>query len=152
MYERPDLDTPLAALRSAFVTEIAALARKLKNSVRAQTVTRTGHTVLFTGMWGDRVGAIEITAPNGRKVRRADGWKIGETAEVAAFLWDEMEQDRGRAAERERLAGLKSVSITSADAGGQTHSRETVSYHLTPGQLTQVLALAEHLAAANAAG
>ncbi|ELP65728.1 hypothetical protein ACOT81_38680 [Streptomyces sp. WI04-05B] len=150
MYEKPDLDTPLAGLRSAFATEIAALAKKHKNSVRAQTVTRTGHTVLFTGMWGDHVGAIEITAPDGQRIRRADGWKIGKTAKVAVSLWDEMEQDRARAAERERLVGLKCVSITSADVTGQTHGRETGRYHLTTEQLAQVLALAERLAAANA--
>ncbi|KOT47136.1 MULTISPECIES: hypothetical protein [Streptomyces] len=152
MPEKPELDTPLADLRSAFATEIAAFARKHKNSVRAQTVTKTGHTVLLTGMWGDHANAIEITAPDGHRIRRADGWKIGKTAEIAAFLWDEMEQHRARAAERERLAGLKSVSITSADASGQTHGRETSRYHLTPEQLAQVLALAERLAAANAAG
>ncbi|MFC8125467.1 hypothetical protein [Streptomyces sp. NPDC057302] len=151
MYEKPDLDTPLADLRSAFATEIAALARKHKNFVRAQTVTSTGHTVLFTGMWGDHVGAIEITAPDGQGVRRADGWKIGKIAEVAAFLWDAMEQDRARAAERERFVGLKSVSITAVDASCQTHGRETGRYHLTTEQLAQVLALAERLAAANAA-
>ncbi|MFJ9901204.1 hypothetical protein ACIQPR_48695 [Streptomyces sp. NPDC091280] len=145
MSEEPDL-------RSTFATEIAALAGRHKNSVRAQTVTRSGHTVLFTGMWGDHVGAVEITAPDGQRIRRADGWKIGEIAEVAAFLWDAMEQDRARAAERERLVGLKSVSITSADVSGQTHGRETGRYHLTAKQLAQVLALAERLAAANTAG
>ncbi|MDX3020026.1 hypothetical protein [Streptomyces acidiscabies] len=151
MYEKLDPDTPLADPRSAFAAEIAALAWKHKNSVRAQAVTRTGHTVLFTGTWGDRVGAIEITAPDGQRVRRSDGWKIGEIVEVAAFLWDAMEQDRARAAERERLAGLESVSITSVDVSGRT-SRETGRYHLTPEQLAQVLALAEQLADANAPG
>ncbi|MEV0966778.1 hypothetical protein AB0J25_30115 [Streptomyces sp. NPDC049910] len=152
MYENPDLDAPLADLRGAFVTELAALARKHKNAGQAQMVTTTGHSVLFTGMWGDRVGAIDITAPDGFSVRRADGWKTGKTEEVAAFLWDVMEQDRTRAAERERLAGLKSVSITSADAAGHSPGRTTSRYHLTPEQLAQVLALAERLAAANAAG
>ncbi|MFD7661266.1 hypothetical protein [Streptomyces sp. NPDC059788] len=152
VHEKPDLDTPLADPRSAFAIEIAALAKRHKNAVRVQTVTTTGHTVLFTGMWGDRVGTIAITAPDGQSVRRADGWKIGKTAKVAAVLWDDMEQDRARAAERERLAGLKSVKITSADASGQTHNRETSRYHLTPEQLAQVLALTERLAAANAAG
>ncbi|MFF8618971.1 hypothetical protein [Streptomyces sp. NPDC015350] len=154
MYENPDLDTPLADLRSAFATEIAALARRHKNAGQAQTrtVTTTGHTVVFTGMRGDRVGAIDITAPDGCRVRRADGWKIGKTEEVAAFLWGVMEQDRARAAERECLAGLKSVRITSADAAGHTPGRTTSRYHLTPEQLAQVLALAERLAAANAAG
>ncbi|MET9112478.1 hypothetical protein, partial [Streptomyces zhihengii] len=123
MHENPDLDAPLADLRGAFATEIAALARKHKNAGRAQMVTTTGHRVLFTGMWGDRVDAIDITAPDGHRARRADGWKIGKTEEVAAFLWDVMEQDRTRAAERERLAGLKSVSITSADAAGHSPGR-----------------------------
>ncbi|MEU7322511.1 hypothetical protein AB0465_14515 [Streptomyces griseoviridis] len=152
MYEKLDPDTPLADLRRAFAAEIAALARKHKNSVRARTVMRTGHTVLFTGMWGEHVGALEITAPDGQRVRRADGWKIGKTAEVAAFLWDEMEEDRARVAEREPFVGLKSVSITTADVSDQTHGRETGRYHLTTEQLAQVVALAERLAAANAAG
>lgn len=151
MHKNPAPDTPLADLRSAFATEIAALASKHKNAGQAQTVTNTGHTVLFTGMWGDHVGAIDITAPDGHRVRRADGWKIGKTEDVAAFLWDVMEQDRTRAAERERLAGLKPVSITSADAAGHAPGRTTSRYHLTPDQLAQVLALAERLAAANAA-
>ncbi|MEU6293088.1 hypothetical protein [Streptomyces sp. NPDC046988] len=152
MHENPDLDAPLTDLRGAFATEIAALARKHKNAGRARMVTTTGHSVLFTGMWGDRVDAIDITAPDGHRVRRADGWKTGKTEEVAAFLWDVMEQDRTRAAERERLAGLKSVSITSADAAGHSPGRTTSRYHLAPEQLAQVLALAERLAAANAAG
>ncbi|MFD6312036.1 hypothetical protein [Streptomyces nigra] len=54
---------------------------------------------------GESVGAIDITAPDGFEVRRADGWKISKTAEVAAFLWDVMEQDRSRAAERAHLPG-----------------------------------------------
>ncbi|MEU7156046.1 hypothetical protein AB0A98_06325 [Streptomyces chrestomyceticus] len=150
MHEKSD--SPLADVRSTFAAEVARLARKYKNSVRARTVTKTGHTVVFTGMWGNHVDSIEITAPDGHRIRRADGWKIGETAEVAAFLWEEMEQSRARAAERARLASLKSVSITSADATGQTHGRETSRYHLTPEQLAQVLALAERLGAANATG
>ncbi|MEU3872625.1 MULTISPECIES: hypothetical protein [Streptomyces] len=152
MYERPAPDTPIADPRSAFAAEITALARKHKNSVRAHTVTKSGHTVVLTDMWGDSVGAIDITAPDGHRVRRADGWKTAKTTEVAAFLWDEMEQDRAMAAERKRLAGLKSVSITSADATGQTSGLQTSRYHLTPEQLTQVLTLAERLAAVNAAG
>ncbi|MFD7958464.1 hypothetical protein ACFV4X_33930 [Streptomyces ardesiacus] len=152
MYEKPALDTSIADPRSAFAAEITALARKHKDSVRVQTITKSGHTVLLTGMWGDSVGAIEITAPDGFKARRADGWKSAKTAEVAAFLWDVMEQDRARAAERKRLAGLKSVSITSADAIGQTSGRQTSRYHLTPEQLAQVHALTESLAAANTAG
>ncbi|MFE0404682.1 hypothetical protein ACWD6Q_35500 [Streptomyces nigra] len=54
---------------------------------------------------GESVGAIDITAPDGFEVRRAYGWKISKTAEVAAFLWDVMEQDRSRAAERAHLPG-----------------------------------------------
>ncbi|KNE83300.1 hypothetical protein ADZ36_05520 [Streptomyces fradiae] len=103
-------------------------------------------------MWGEDVGAIVITDPDGHEVRRADGWKVGKTAEVAEFLWDEMEHNKARAAERERLVGLKSVSITSTDATGHTPGRTTSRYHLTPEQLAQVLSLAERLAAANAAG
>ncbi|MGW3390531.1 hypothetical protein [Streptomyces cinereoruber] len=152
MYDKSDPDTSITDPRSAVVAEITALARKYKNSGRVQTVTKSGHTVLLTGMAGDSVGGIDITAPDGFKVRRADGWKISETAQVAAFLWDAMEQDRARAAERARLAGLKSVSITSADATGQMPGRRTSRYHLTPEQLAQVQALAERLAAANAAG
>ncbi|MER6520005.1 hypothetical protein ABT246_24515 [Streptomyces sp. NPDC001553] len=153
MSENPGLDTPpLADLRSAFATEIAALANKHKNAGLARAVTSTGHTVVFTGMDGDQVGAIDITAPDGYLIRRADGWKIGKTKEVAAFLWDAMKQDRTRAAERERLAGLKSVSITSADVTGPTPGRMTNRYHLTREQLAQVVALAEYLAAANTAG
>ncbi|MEU6548448.1 hypothetical protein [Streptomyces sp. NPDC046859] len=45
-----DPDTPLADPRSAFVTEVTAPARKHKNAVRAQAVTKSGHTVLLTGM------------------------------------------------------------------------------------------------------
>ncbi|MFH8257880.1 hypothetical protein [Streptomyces roseolus] len=152
MYEKPNLDTPLTDLRSAFAAEIAALARKHKNAGQARAVTNTGHTVLFTGMWGDGVGAIDITAPDGHRVRRGDGWKIGKTEDIAAFLWDVMEQDRTSAAERACLAGLKSVSITSADAIGRTSGRQVSRYHLTPEQLAQVHALAERLGAVNAAG
>ncbi|MFF1678760.1 hypothetical protein ACFVYG_22305 [Streptomyces sp. NPDC058256] len=137
--------------RSVFAAEIASLARKYKGAGRAQAVTKNGYTVLFTGMWGEEVGAIVITDPDGHEVRRADGWKLGRTAEVAAFLWDVLEKDKVRAAERERLAGLKSVSITSVDAIGPASSKETSRYHLTPGQLAQLLTLAEQMAAANAA-
>ncbi|MEU9764044.1 hypothetical protein AB0D98_30930 [Streptomyces sp. NPDC047987] len=136
--------------RSAFAAEIASLARKYKGAIRAQATTKNGYTVLFTGMWGDDIGAIVITDPDGHEVRRADGWKVAKTAEVAEFLWDVMEQDKARAAERERLAGLKSVSITSADAIGRVSSRDTSRYHLTPGQLVELLTLAEQMAAANA--
>ncbi|MET7487121.1 hypothetical protein [Streptomyces sp. NPDC005538] len=137
--------------RSAFAAEIASLARKYKGAGRAQAITKNGYTVLFTGMWGGDVGAIVITDPDGHEIRRADGWKVGKTAEVAEFLWDVLEEDKARAAERERLAGLKSVRITSADAIGPASSKETSSYHLTPGQLALLLTLAEQLAAANAA-
>ncbi|MFJ6930657.1 hypothetical protein ACIQUP_25560 [Streptomyces nigra] len=44
------------------------------------------------------------------------------------------------------------MSIISANATGQTSGRQTSRYHLTPEQIAQVLALAERLAAANAAG
>lgn len=138
--------------RRAFVAEIARLARKHKGFGRIEAITKTGHTVLLTGMWGEDVGAIVITDPNGREVRRADGWKVGKTAEVAEFLWDAMEDDKARAAERERLAGLKSVNITSADAAGREPGKESSRYHLTPQQLAQLLTLAEQLAAANATG
>ncbi|RNG27164.1 hypothetical protein [Streptomyces botrytidirepellens] len=137
--------------RSAFAAEVARLARKYKGSGRAQTTTKNGYTVLFTGMWNDNVGAIDITDPDGHNVRRADGWKVGKTAEAAKSLWDELEKDKASAAKRERLAGLKSVSITSTDAIGPTFSRETSRYHLTPEQLAQLLAQAEQMAAANAA-
>jgi hypothetical protein len=137
--------------RSVFAAEIASLARKYKGADRAQAVTKNGYTVLLTGMWGENVGAIEITDPDGHHVRRADGWKVGKTAEVAAFLWDVLEKDKARAAERERLAGLKSVSITSVDAIGPASSKETSRYHLTPGQLAQLITLAEQLAAENTA-
>ncbi|MCX4681375.1 hypothetical protein OG413_39965 [Streptomyces sp. NBC_01433] len=136
---------------SAFAAEIARLAKKYRGVDRAQTTTKSGHTILLTGMLGGNVGAIDITTPDGHKVRRADGWKVGETYEVAKFLWDLMEQDKARAAERERLAGLKSVSITSANATGPASNRKTSRYHLTPEQLAQLLTLAEQLAAANAA-
>ncbi len=102
-------------------------------------------------MWGNNVGAIVITDPDGHEVRRADGWKLGETAEVAAFLWDVLEKHKARAAERERLAGLESVSITSVDAIGPATTRETSRYHLTPKQRAQLLTLAEQMAAENTA-
>ncbi|MEV6676243.1 hypothetical protein AB0N09_05150 [Streptomyces erythrochromogenes] len=135
--------------RSAFAAEIASLARKYKGAVRAQAVTKSGYIVLLTGMWGEDVGAIVITSPDGHEVRRADGWKISKTAEVAAFLWDVLEKDKARAAERERLAGLKSVSITSADAIGWASNKETSRYHLAPAQLARLLTLAEQMAAEN---
>ncbi|MFD4242706.1 hypothetical protein ACFWP3_14055 [Streptomyces sp. NPDC058525] len=140
--------------RSAFAAEIASLAKKYKGAVRAQATTKSGYAVLLTGMWGEDVGAIAITGPDGHEVRRADGWKLGKTAEVAALLWDALEENRSRAAERERLAGLKSVSITSADAIGWAAGKETKQtsgYHLTPEQLAQLRALAAQMAAENAA-
>lgn len=137
--------------RSTFAAEIASLAKKYKGAVRAQATTKSGYTILLTGMWGEDVGAIAITGPDGHEVHRADGWKLGKTAEVAELLWDALEENRARAAERERLAGLKSVSITSADAIGWAAGKETSRYHLTPEQLAQLRALAEQMAAANAA-
>ncbi|MER5617684.1 hypothetical protein [Streptomyces sp. NPDC002215] len=138
--------------RRVFVSEIASLARKHKGSGRAEAITKTGHTVLLTDMRGEDVGAITITDPDGHEVRRADGWKVGKTAEVAEFLWDVLEEDKARAAERERLAGLKSVNITSADATGRVPGKESTRYHLTPEQLVQLLTLAAQLASANTAG
>ncbi|MGW0881361.1 hypothetical protein [Streptomyces sp. NPDC002671] len=135
--------------RSAFAAEIASLARKYKNAVRAQAVTKNGYAVLLTGMWGEDVGAIVITDPDGHQVRRADGWKVGKTAKVAEFLWDVLEKDKARAVERERLAGLKSVSITSVDAISSASSKETSRYHLTPEQLAQLRALAEQMVSVN---
>ncbi|HLU99610.1 MAG TPA: hypothetical protein VKZ89_22505 [Thermobifida alba] len=137
--------------RSAFAAEIASLARKHKGSDRAEAITKTGHTVLLAGMWGEDVGAIVITAPDGHEVRRADGWKVGKTAEVAEVLWNVLEEDRARAAERKRLAGFKSVSITAVDAIGWAACKETSRYYLTPEQLAHLLALAEQMASANAA-
>ncbi|MET8816569.1 hypothetical protein ABZW47_31795 [Streptomyces sp. NPDC004549] len=137
--------------RSAFGSEIARLARKHKGLEQVKAVTKNGYTVLLTGMWGGHVGAIVITDPAGHQIRRADGWNIGKTAEIAEFLWDALEKDKARAIERERLAGLKSVSITSTDATGRAAGRETSRYHLTPKQLTQVRSLAEQLASVNAA-
>ncbi|MET7498504.1 hypothetical protein ABZV61_38610 [Streptomyces sp900116325] len=61
--------------RSAFAAEIASLARKHKGADRAQTITKSGYTVLLTGMYGGNVGAIDITDPDGHKIRRADGWR-----------------------------------------------------------------------------
>lgn len=136
--------------RSAFAAEIASLTRKHKALGSAQATMKTGYAVHVTGISGDHVGAIAITDPDGREVRRADGWKIGKTAEVAEFLWDLLEEDRARAAERERLAGFKSVRITSADAIGWAASKETSRYHLTPEQLAQLRALAEQMASTNA--
>lgn len=52
MHKNQDPDIPLADPRSAFVTEVIALARKHRNAVRAQAVTKSGHAVLLTGMWG----------------------------------------------------------------------------------------------------
>ncbi|WP_159401657.1 hypothetical protein [Streptomyces sp. NRRL F-5053] len=150
MHEKSNLDTP-ADQRSAFAAEIAAFVNKHRDAGRAQTVTNTGHTVLVTDMWGDHVGAVDITDPDGYRVRRADGWEIGTTEEIAAFLWDELEWTRVRAVKRGQLAGLKSVRITSCDTTGRTPSQTTNQYHLTPEQLAQVHALAERLAAANAA-
>ncbi|MGW6202140.1 hypothetical protein ACWF9B_00575 [Streptomyces sp. NPDC055089] len=66
--------------RTVFATEVASIAKKHKGSVRAEAVTTSGYTILFTGMWGDRIDAITITTPDGRKVRRADGWKLSKTA------------------------------------------------------------------------
>ncbi|MFC9956047.1 hypothetical protein ACFVIB_01610 [Streptomyces nigra] len=105
MHKNQDPDTPLADPRSAFVTEVIALARKHRNAVRAQAVTKSGHTVLLTGMWGKASARSTSPPPDGFEARRADGWKISKTAEVAAFLWDVMEQDRSRAAERAHLLG-----------------------------------------------
>lgn len=138
--------------RRTFAAEIASLAKKHKGCGRAEAITKTGHTVLLTGMWGQDVGAIVITDPDGHEVRRADRWKVGKTAEVAEFLWDVLEEDKARADERERLAGLKSVNITSADATGRAPGKESSRYHLTREQLAQLLTLAEQLAAANAVG
>lgn len=140
-----------AAERRAFAAEIAGLAGKHKGFGSVQTTTKSGHTVALTGVWGEEVSAIVITAPDGHEVRRADGWKIGKTAEVAEFLWDVMEQEKARAAKRERLAGLKAVRITSADAVGWAASKESTRYHLTPEQLAQLLTLAEQFASTNAA-
>ncbi|MFJ5951400.1 hypothetical protein [Streptomyces noursei] len=137
--------------RSAFAAETAKLARKNKGAGRAQATTKNGYTVLLTSMSSGHVDAIVITTPDGREVRRADGWKVSKTAEVAEFLWDVLEEDKARAAKRERLAGLKSVSITSVDAISPASSKDTRRYHLTPRQLAQLLTLAEQLAAANAA-
>lgn len=137
--------------RSAFAAEIASLARKHKGLDRVEAVTKNGYTVLLTGMRGGHVEAIVITDPDGHQVRRADGWNVGKTDEVAEFLWDVMEKDKARAAERERLAGLKSVSITSTDATGRAAGKETSRYHLTPEQLAELRSLAEQLASANAA-
>ncbi|MGW3932912.1 hypothetical protein ACWECC_33185 [Streptomyces microflavus] len=137
--------------RTVFAAEVASIAKRHKGSVRAEAVTTSGYTVLFTGMWGDRIDAITITTPDGQKVRRADGWRLSETAEVAAFLWDVLDEDRARAAERERLAGLKSVTITSMNAIGWASGKDTGRYHLTPEQLVQLLTLAEQLDAENTA-
>ncbi|MCZ1012322.1 hypothetical protein [Streptomyces lydicus] len=138
--------------RRAFAAEIASLARKYKGFGRVEAITKTGHTVLLSDMSSEKVGAIVITDPDGYEVRRADGWKAGRTAEIAEFLWDELEKRKARAAERERLAGLKSVNITSTDAiGGAAGNKETGRYYLTHEQLTHLLALAEQMASANAA-
>lgn len=137
--------------RSAFAAEIASLARKHKGFGRVEAITKNGYAVLLTDMRGEDVGAIVITDPDGHEVRRADGWKVGKTAEIAEFLWDVLEEDRARAAERARLAGLKSVSITSADATGWAADKETSRYHLTPEQLAQLRARAEQMASTNAA-
>ncbi|MER5860536.1 hypothetical protein ABT131_33825 [Streptomyces sp900105245] len=96
--------------RSAFAAEIGSLARKYKGIGRIEATTKNGYAVLLTGMWGEDVGAIVITGPDGHEVPRADGWKAGKTAEVAELLWDVLEEDKTRAAERERLASLKSVA------------------------------------------
>ncbi|MCZ1012001.1 hypothetical protein [Streptomyces lydicus] len=136
--------------RSAFAAEIARLVNKHKILGEAEATTKSGHTVHITGISARHVGAIVITEPHGREVRRADGWKIGETTEVAGFLWDELEKARARAADRKRLEGLKSVSITSVDAIGSAADKETSRYHLTPEQLVQLRAQAEQMAAANA--
>ncbi|WP_371793111.1 hypothetical protein OG285_32800 [Streptomyces sp. NBC_01471] len=137
--------------RSAFAAEIGRLAKKHWGLDRVEAVTKNGYTVLLTGMQGGHVDAIVITDPDGHQVRRADGWKVGRTVEVAEFLWDDLEKGRARAAERERLAGLKSVSITSADATGRASGKEASKYHLTPEQLAQLRSFAEQLASANAA-
>ncbi|MEV7872494.1 hypothetical protein AB0P17_41750 [Streptomyces sp. NPDC088124] len=137
--------------RSVFAAGIARLVSKHKGLGRAEATTKSGYIVRVTGIAGGHVGAIDITDPDGREVRRADGWKIGETAEVAGFLWDMLAKDRARAAERKHLTGLKSVSIASADATGRAASRETSRYHLAPEQLAQLLALASQMASANAA-
>ncbi|MFD4574704.1 hypothetical protein ACFWNK_21780 [Streptomyces sp. NPDC058417] len=99
--------------------EIARLVSKHKALGRAEATTKSGYIIRVTGISGGHVDTIAITDLGGREVRRADGWKIGETAEVAGFLWDALAKDRARAAERKRLTGLKSVSITSADAIGR---------------------------------
>ncbi|MET8406216.1 hypothetical protein [Streptomyces sp900116325] len=44
--------------RSAFAAEIASLARKHKGADRAQTITKSGYTVLLTGMYGGNVGSV----------------------------------------------------------------------------------------------
>ncbi|MFD7537455.1 hypothetical protein [Streptomyces sp. NPDC059819] len=135
--------------RSAFAAEVSRMAKRYRNAGRTQAVTKHGYTVLFTGLGGNHVEAVTVTDPEGHQVRRADGWKVSETAEVAAFLWDELKKSKARGAERERLAGLKSVSITSVDAIGPAWSKEADRYHLTPEQLGQLHALAEEMASAN---
>ncbi|MFD9593115.1 hypothetical protein ACFWA9_10195 [Kitasatospora sp. NPDC059973] len=135
--------------RDAFAANVASIAKKNKDRGRAETTTKDGHTVLLTGLWNDQVGAIAITAPDGTETRRADGWKVGDTAEIAAFLWDVMEKDRERAAKRQRLAGLKSVIITAADADGSTSREQAGRYHLTPEQLAELLATAAQMASQN---
>ena len=138
--------------RSAFAAEIGRIARTNKSGSRAEGTTKDGHRVLLTGLWNNEVGAITITAPDGIEVGRADGWKIGETAEVAAFLWDVMEKDRAQAAKRQRLAGLKAVTIAAANAlAPASGSKASSSYHLTPEQLDELLKLAAQMAAANSA-
>ncbi|WP_327411235.1 hypothetical protein OG458_41605 (plasmid) [Streptomyces sp. NBC_01281] len=137
--------------RSVFTAELRRLVRRNMNLGSFEATTTTGHTVRVTGMASGHVGALAITTPDGRTIRRADGWKIAETGKVAEFLWDELELERARAAERKRLEGLKSVSITAVNAVGGAAGRQTSRYQLTPEQLAQLLAQAEEMAAGNIA-
>lgn len=140
----------MTTTHGAFAAEVADLARRHKALGRVQAATTNGYTVLLTGMHGGRVEALVITDPDGHQFRRADGWQLSKTAEVAEFLWHEMAKHKARAAERERQRALKSVSITAADleTGAKRATRE---YRLTSEQLAQVRSLAAQLASANAA-
>ncbi|MFD4535608.1 hypothetical protein ACFWNL_18210 [Kitasatospora sp. NPDC058397] len=135
------MDTEPTDLRDAFAANVARLAKRNRNAGHAQGTTATGHTVSFTGLRGDRVATIAITAPDGVEITSAEGWKLTDVADAAANFWDWMEDDRQRAARQARRAAFRTVTITSG--------RDAAQYRLTPDQLARLRETAEQMAAEN---
>jgi hypothetical protein len=134
--------------RAQFTAEIARLAKRNRNRGRVEELISTGHMVLLTGLWGDQVGAVKVTAPDGEVFGRADGWKVAATARAAEPVWDAIVSSAQIAERNKRLAHLLAVKLSSVPfEPGPDMPRTTTRYRLTPEQFAELCALAERMSA-----